>query len=56
MEAYSQVYTPDVVDIAAEIWVFACIEEGIDFSQYTLDEITEGFIIDMSSEDLSESL
>jgi len=56
MEAYSQVYTPDSVYIAAELWVSACIEEGVDFSQYTLDEITEGFIIDMNSEDLSESL
>jgi len=56
MEAYSQVHGPNVVDIAAEIWVSACIAEGIEFSQYTLDEITEGFIADMSSEDLSESL
>ena len=56
MEAYSQVHGPNVVDIAAEIWVSACIAEGIDFSQYTLDELTEGFIADMSSEDLSESL
>jgi len=56
MEAYSQVHTPDPVYIAAELWVSACIEEGVDFSQYTLDEITEGFIIDMNSEDLSESL
>jgi hypothetical protein len=56
MEAYSQVHGPNVVDIAAEVWVSACIAEGIDFSQYTLDEITEGFIVDMSSEDLSESL
>ena len=55
-EAYNAVYAPNVVDIAAEIWVSACIEECIDFSQYTLDEITEGFIVDMSSEDLSESL
>ena len=56
MEAYSQVHRPDVVDIAAEIWVSTCIAEGVDFSQYTLDELTEGFIVDMSSEDLSESL
>ena len=61
MEAYSEVYEPsiiteEVVQQAADMWVEACISHGIDFSEYTLDELTESFIIDMSSEELSESV
>ena len=61
MEAYSEVYQPsiiteEVVQEAADMWVEACIAHGIDFSEYTLDELTESFIIDMSSEELSESV
>jgi len=61
MEAYSEVYQPsliteEVVQEAADMWVEACIAYGIDFSEYTLDELTESFIVDMSSEELSESV
>jgi len=61
MEAYSEVYQPsiiteEVVQEAADMWVEACIAYGIDFSEYTLDELTEAFIVDMSSEELSESV
>ena len=49
-EAYSQVYssvlTEEVINSTAEQWVSACIEEGIKFEEYTLDEITEAFIAD----------
>jgi len=50
LEAYQQVYTPviteEVLDQSAGYWVAACIDEGIDFEEYTLDEITEAFITD----------
>ena len=50
MEAYSSVYTStlteEVINSTAEQWVAACIEEGINFEEYTLDEITEAFIAD----------
>ena len=49
-EAYSQVYssvlTEEVINSTAEQWVSACIEEGVKFEEYTLDEITEAFIAD----------
>ena len=50
MEAYASVYdttlTEEVINSTAEQWVAACIEEGINFEEYTLDEITEAFIAD----------
>ena len=50
VEAYQQVYAPilteEMVNAAAEQWVAGCIEEGINFEEYTLDEITEAFIVD----------
>lgn len=50
VEAYQQVYVPviteEVINATAEQWVAACIEEGINFEEYTLDEITEAFITD----------
>tara|TARA_R100000406_G_scaffold42087_1_gene28114 strand:- start:28 stop:1317 length:1290 start_codon:yes stop_codon:yes gene_type:complete len=50
MEAYASVYRPtlteEVINSTAEQWVAACIEEGINFEEYTLDEITEAFIAD----------
>jgi len=50
LEAYQQVYTPviteEVLDQSAGYWVAACIDEGINFEDYTLDEITEAFITD----------
>ena len=50
MEAYASVYKPtlteEVINSTAEQWVAACIEEGINFEEYTLDEITEAFIAD----------
>ena len=49
-EAYQQVYTSviteEIINATAEKWVSACIEEGINFEEYTLDEITEAFIAD----------
>lgn len=49
-EAYQQVYTSviteETINATAEKWVSACIEEGIKFEEYTLDEITEAFISD----------
>ena len=49
-EAYQQVYTSviteEVINSTAEQWVSACIEEGVKFEEYTLDEITEAFIAD----------
>jgi hypothetical protein len=52
MEAYSEVYAPqeelteEQIWESAEIWVYECIENGVDFSEYTLDELTEAFLID----------
>jgi len=50
MEAVASVYTStlteEVINSTAEQWVAACIEEGINFEEYTLDEITEAFIAD----------
>ena len=50
MEAVAAVYdstlTEEVINSTAEQWVAACIEEGINFEEYTLDEITEAFIAD----------
>ena len=50
VEAYHQVYAPVITEEAlnqsAELWVSTCIEEGINFEEYTLDEITEAFIAD----------
>jgi hypothetical protein len=52
MEAYSEVYasqeelTEEQIWESAEIWVYECIENGVDFSEYTLDELTEAFLID----------
>ena len=50
MEALASVYRPtlteEVINSTAEQWVAACIEEGINFEEYTLDEITEAFIAD----------
>ena len=50
MEAYASVYRPtlteEVINSTADQWVAACIEEGINFEEYTLDEITEAFIAD----------
>ena len=49
-EAYSKVYasvlTEESINNTAEQWVAACIEEGINFEEYTVDEITEAFIAD----------
>ena len=49
MEAYSQVYSPQVISEesiqqVADMWVEACMEIGVNFSDYTLDELTEAFI------------
>ena len=50
MEAVAAVYdstlTEEVINSTADQWVAACIEEGINFEEYTLDEITEAFIAD----------
>ena len=50
VEAYHQVYAPviteEVLNQSAELWVSTCIQEGINFEEYTLDEITEAFIAD----------
>jgi len=50
VEAYQQVYAPviteEVLNQSADQWVAACIEEDINFEEYTLDEITEAFIAD----------
>ena len=51
MEAYQAVYAPQELTEqqvweSAEIWVYECIENGVDFSEYTLDELTEAFLID----------
>ena len=50
MEAVASVYTStlteEVINSTADQWVAACIEEGINFEEYTLDEITEAFIAD----------
>ena len=50
MEAVASVYQPllteEVINNTADQWVSACIEEGINFEEYTLDEITEAFIAD----------
>ena len=54
MEAYNAVYAPqepqelteEQIWESAEIWVYECIENGVDFSEYTLDELTEAFLID----------
>ena len=50
MEALASVYdstlTEEVINSTADQWVAACIEEGINFEEYTLDEITEAFIAD----------
>jgi len=61
LEAYQQVYAPviteEVLNQSAEQWVSACIQEGINFEEYTLDEITEAFIADCEQpEVLSEVL
>lgn len=61
LEAYQQVYTPviteEVLNQSAEQWVSACIQEGVNFEEYTLDEITEAFIADCEQpEVLSEVL
>jgi hypothetical protein len=61
MEAYSQVHQPQIIteesiQQVADMWVEACIEIGVNFSDYTLDELTEAFILDISSEELSESV
>ena len=61
LEAYQQVYVPviteEVLNQSAEQWVSACIQEGINFEEYTLDEITEAFIADCEQpEVLSEVL
>ena len=61
VEAYQQVYAPviteEVLNQTAEQWVAACIQEGVNFEEYTLDEITEAFIADCDQpEVLSEVL
>ena len=48
--AYTSVYAPviteEVLNQTTEQWVAACIQEGVNFEEYTLDEITEAFIAD----------
>jgi hypothetical protein len=54
-EAYNAVYNPDIrleleeeliLQENAELWVSECIGGGVDFSEYTLDELTEAFLVD----------